>query len=117
MAKLRLIYNQAPVANSNDGFMPYNDNGTFGDSWLGYDPNNDILYSLDSFTYLGLRLDFPSEEYSIGTSTNNITCDENAGTINFNGAGITSGTHGGNTNQHLNIVVNGSNYKINLRLP
>ena len=116
MAKLRLIYNEAQAVNSSETIIPYNLNGVFSDSWLGYDPLG-VLFSIDPTLWFGLYMDIKNGQNYIGTYTNNIGTDNAINAIIFNGAGITSGTSGGNSGQHLNVAINGSNYKINLNLP
>lgn len=114
MAKLRLTYDMAPEPNGSDTIIPYNRNGIFDDSWLGYDPSG-VLFSIDPTLYYGIHLEFVNRMYCIGTFANNISVNETVGRLDFNGSGITSGTSGGASGANLNVNINGTPYKIALR--
>lgn len=62
---------------------------------------------------LGLKLDFSSNKYTFGSTTEYIGIDTGNNTL-IAGANLTSATAGGASGQHLKININGTNYKIAL---
>jgi hypothetical protein len=64
-------------------FIPYNNAGIFGDSFLENDAANDILKTVYSASDIGLKLDFANALYSFGTNDNKIVIDINTGFLDI----------------------------------
>jgi len=94
--------------------------GDFGYVFNGHsliiDDGGEIIYTKGSNTQNGLILDFGSEKFTLGSTTEYIGIDTLNNTL-IAGANLTSGTSGGNSGQHLKININGTNYKIELKNP
>lgn len=94
-------------------------NGGFG---MTFDDGTPLISTLWNNYAIGLRLNFDTKEFALGdfNNINNgtyLSIDETNQRFNFNGVGIISGSAGGNSGDHLEIFVNGTQYKINLLNP
>ena len=83
--------------------------------------NNGIFLKIDDFNSLitteyggadiGLKLDFTTNQFYLGSTTEYIGIDTTNNTL-IAGANLTSASAGGNSGVHLKININGTNYKI-----
>jgi hypothetical protein len=111
--------------------------GSLNRVYLQIDHNNDNIKFFENGSDNGLSVDFGAERYYLGDynafnnstylyigdnskliefNTVNGTIQQNADLLTFNGA-LTSGSSGGSSGQHLQVTINGTQYKIKLENP
>ena len=115
MAGISLTYT-TPNINPTANYLPIN-NGTanFGDSVI-YGGSNRLVTKPGGVTK-GFSLDFGSNVYLLG-DTNSFSIGTGVPTaFALAGTGLTSGSAGGVSGQHLIFTINGTIYKIALNLP
>jgi len=115
--------------NPTNNFIPVRSNATtFIDSVL--QNGSDYLKSIYSTNDIGLFLDFANNVYSLGDynglnlntsmfidDNNKLITFKTEGSLIFTGLSLQSPSSGGNSGEHLIIVLNGNTYKIKLELP
>jgi hypothetical protein len=83
---------------------------------LNFDDSNNLIETVSNSNYIGIKLDFQNDKYTLGSTSEYIGIDTANNTL-IAGANLLSGTSGGNSGQHLKININGTNYKIELKNP